>query len=717
MSASLFMLSLAAFCPLPRSLLPPVFLPPSVVTIRHNAIEFSIYNHHLGRICDLIYEESDMERAIHRFTLHSLWSGLGIRTRILAGVAILMAIAISCITLILEQISHSQAQQRVERYELPSSVDRIANQLTAQLIQHLTEAQALASNRFVIDWLTAGMPEQEWPVMERYFQDLQRRIGGNVFIAPRQSNTLINFSGGPTAQKSLSESDPKDEWFFGFLKRSKPYELNLDISDFDKRASLYINTAVTHEGKTLAVAGTSIDMSALSKLISGYRIGKSGQVYLADMEGNIEIHPEQEVEGAAHHQQSFLDTVKRLIPNAREQVAVEALTLEGQTYLIAVRYIPTLNRLLIGEINSAELEEGLQESRQLIIMVSLAIGGIAMLASAWLAHSISRPIRQAADGMHHITADRDLATRLDFSDESELGLMAQSFNRLIQSLNQSFSRFQQSGSALSAQSSQSMQQAQALAGEACQQAQSIQELTTVVTTIGDNAEQIASRSEGVNDVTQRIANHMFSIEQDVTQSAAQLDTLRSSIGSSSALLDEVVKDSNNITQIMNLIRDVSNQTNLLALNAAIEAARAGDMGRGFAVVADEVRQLAVRTQTATKDVQDLILRLQEGTRQASSSMADSRNLSEEGYNRMNQAREVLVDATSQINQTALEINEISALAQAQNQQMGQARTALDELAMVAEHQREHAQESNAASRELFELAKAIDEQIRQYRIG
>ncbi|HHQ4773140.1 TPA: methyl-accepting chemotaxis protein [Aeromonas veronii] len=658
-----------------------------------------------------------MERAIHRFTLHSLWSGLGIRTRILSGVAILMVIAISCITLILEQISHTQAQQRVERYELPSSVDRIANQLTAQLTQHLTEAQALASNSFVIDWLTAGMPEAEWPEMERYFQALQRRLGGNVFIAPRQTNTLLNFSDGPTAQKALSESDPKDEWFYGFLQRNQPYELNLDISDFNQRASLYINTAVTHEGNTLAVAGTSIDMSTLSKLISSYRIGKSGQVYLADMEGNIEIHPALEQKDAAHHQQSFLDTVKRLIPKAGEQVAVEALTLEGETYLLAVRYIPTLNRLLIGEINSAELEEGLHESRQLIIMVSLAIGTLAMLASAWLAHSISRPIRQAADGMHHITADRDLATRLDFSDESELGQMAQSFNRLIQSLNQSFSRFQQSGSALSAQSSQTLHQAQALAGEACLQARSIQELTNVVAAIGSNAEQIASRSEGVSDVTRRIADHMLSVEQDVIQSADRLDTLRSSIGTSSALLEEVVKDSNNITQIMNLIRDVSNQTNLLALNAAIEAARAGDMGRGFAVVADEVRQLAVRTQTATKDVQDLILRLQEGTRQASSSMAGSHTLSEEGYSRMHQAREVLVDATSQINQTARELNEISALAQAQDQQMGQARAALDELAMVAEHQREHAEESNAASRELFELAKAIDEQIRQYRIG
>ena len=83
---------------------------------------------------------------------------------------------------------------------------------------------------------------------------------------------------------------------------------------------------------------------------------------------------------------------------------------------------------------------------------------------------------------------------------------------------------------------------------------------------------------------------------------------------------------------------------------------------------------------------------------------------------MSQAKEVLIDATSQINQAALEINEISALAQSQHQQMGQAKAALDELAMVAEHQREHAEESNAASRELFELAKAIDEQIRQYRI-
>jgi Amt family ammonium transporter len=148
------------------------------------------------------------------------------------------------------------------------------------------------------------------------------------------------------------------------------------------------------------------------------------------------------------------------------------------------------------------------------------------------------------------------------------------------------------------------------------------DLSHSVRTLVNRSTQQSQAVEHVNEAVQSVASSV----ETTAQRAADANGLAQSAGASCEIGNRVVthavgvmerinQSSARITDVIDLIQEISLQVNLLALNASVEAGRAGDAGKGFAVVASEIRALAQRTQDYAKEISGLITESVSATRQ------------------------------------------------------------------------------------------------------
>src|SRR5690606_25171003 len=127
-----------------------------------------------------------------------------------------------------------------------------------------------------------------------------------------------------------------------------------------------------------------------------------------------------------------------------------------------------------------------------------------------------------------------------------------------------------------------------------------------------------------------------------------------------SVVEELGDQTENIHQIVGIIREIADNTNLLALNAAVEAANAGEHGRGFAVVANEVRKLARQSAASAEQIAQLLHQIQDNTRNAILAMRKGSHVVKSGTLAMANAGVAFEKILSAAESVSEQIQEISA---------------------------------------------------------
>ncbi|MBW9259444.1 MAG: methyl-accepting chemotaxis protein [Candidatus Thiodiazotropha sp. (ex. Lucinisca nassula)] len=342
-------------------------------------------------------------------------------------------------------------------------------------------------------------------------------------------------------------------------------------------------------------------------------------------------------------------TVIRYIDEGRSDEAKGLFTSKVQKSWGNIR--KRLQPLIIAETErTAITQQAVKTEVADIFMTGTGLGVIALAIGLLLNFLISRniicSINRVADGLELIGAgDGDLTQRLPLAGGIELERLASGFNQFASETQSLVRKVADSSQQMNTFSTKLAEVAQASKATADQQDEAMRQVATAMTEMTATVKSVAGSAASAATAAENADHQAKHGSQVVDQTLQAIETLSQGVEQASNDMKALEEETAQVGVVVSVIKGIAEQTNLLALNAAIEAARAGEMGRGFAVVADEVRTLASRTQSSTREINDIIERLQEGARNTAGMMEGRRDDAVETLKQAAQAGTALEEIT------------------------------------------------------------------------
>jgi len=353
-------------------------------------------------------------------------------------------------------------------------------------------------------------------------------------------------------------------------------------------------------------------------------------------------------------------------------------------------------------------------SRTWLITIAAIAIIVAVGVNYWVLNTITSPLNEVLRVITKVS-DGDLTEKAQVFSQDELGKLSTGFNGLIDALSSMLKEISSSSQQLSSSAEQTTAISSQSNENIAHQKEQTDMIATAMTEMTATVDDVANSANNTLLEVQKANTEAVDGQRVVQDSIETINRLAGEIERAAQVTDKLDQYSTNIGAVLDVIRGIADQTNLLALNAAIEAARAGEQGRGFAVVADEVRTLASKTQESTSEIQEMIERLQTGTREAVAVMKSSRGEAQNSVEKTAIAGESLqsiTQAVSVINDMSTHIASAAEEQSSVSQEMHQNVSSISEM---ADRTSQGASENLEASQELARLAEHMQKLVGRFK--
>ncbi|MCG7532478.1 methyl-accepting chemotaxis protein [Psychrobium sp. MM17-31] len=635
-------------------------------------------------------------------------NNLSIKQKIIFLLVLVVTVTSIFIGVFSQNTAKSIIEQRVLKNELPNIIKQINLTIDRQISIMLAVSKQVANDEFILEWNTGDKSAVGEQRLLQKLGRIQRDYDlSNVSFANRQTADYWNQDG---FLRRLQD-DNVDGWFYRYVESGQESMVSIYAYPDSERVDLFVNH---QQPNGTGLSGVSRSFADVVNLLNGFKLEKSGFVYLVDDKGSVQLHRDRSLLGKASLSSLYNnDTANQLLN--KTEFNLTHTDIDGEDYIVVSSFIPSMKWYVVAQVPAQEMFASLNKATLSIFMWVIIATILATIFAYFIANSLSKPILSMAKMFSDLgQGDADVSIRMPEQGQKELVAVARGYNAFANNLQNAFVEIARNSHQLKDYVVSLRHQAQETSLNAADNNVQVQEVSQAIVQIDNMLVDVAGSASQALETSKVIAENDEAMSELVSQTHRELSDLSSKIGDVAGVITNLTGRTETIANALGVIKSISDQTNLLALNAAIEAARAGEHGRGFSVVADEVRNLASKTTESTDEIQNIMDDLQRSSKLAVTEIEAIIGQSSAASDAFSSAQEVLLANKDHVESVYETNKSVAGATEEQSASVAQISSSMATMQQGTQQQNQSIEQIANDATNIDDLAANLDKLVAQF---